>query len=183
MFLIITQMMNLLARLSVPFGLALSVPTVAVACAYYYRPHSSINVFEETETSLLTKHIQRNDYILKDIEISKDRYIHTLVVSEDKHDKNKPNLVLVHGWSSGLALWGKNIDSLSDKYNIYAIDLLGFGRSSRPKFPSKATPEEAKSFWIDSIHEWKEEIFGSEKIVLLGHSLVCNIHNLFRLQG
>ena len=32
-------------------------------------------------------------------------------------------------------LWVMNIDSLSEKQKVYAIDLLGFGRSSRPKFP------------------------------------------------
>jgi pimeloyl-ACP methyl ester carboxylesterase len=41
---------------------------------------------------------------------------------------------------SGLALWNKNIDGLSEHYDIYCFDLLGFGRSSRPAFKGQ-TPE------------------------------------------
>jgi pimeloyl-ACP methyl ester carboxylesterase len=39
-----------------------------------------------------------------------------------------------------LALWNKNIDGLSEHYDIYCFDLLGFGRSSRPAFKGQ-TPE------------------------------------------
>lgn len=139
---------------------------------YQYRPYYSDANFEKAENKLLTTHIKNNSWTLQDVKISKDQYIHTLIVNKDSQDKNKKNLVLMHGWSSGLALWGKNIDQLSKHYNVYAIDLLGFGRSGRPFFPTRSSPDFAKEFWVNSFHEWKQEIFGDEKIILLGHSLV-----------
>ena len=148
------------------------VGSLVVAILYHYRPHYSDTNFANAENKLLTTHIKQNSWTLKDVSISNGQYIHTLIINEDKHDINKKNLVLVHGWSSGLALWGKNIDQLAKHYNIYAIDLLGFGRSGRPYYPKYSSPEHAKYFWVNSIREWKKEIFGDEKIVLLGHSLV-----------
>lgn len=158
---------------------SLAVPLLGTII-YQYRPYYSDANFAKAENKLLTTHIKQNSWTLKDVKISKDQYIHTLVVNEDKHDKNKKNLVLMHGWSSGLALWGKNIDQLAKHYNIYAIDLLGFGRSGRPFFPIRASPEIAKEFWVNSVHEWKQEIFGNDKIILLGHSLVFSFFNYER---
>ncbi len=39
---------------------------------------------------------------------------------------------------------------------VFAIDLLGFGRSSRPQFPKDALAAEAE--FIDSIEEWSREL-------------------------
>ncbi len=39
---------------------------------------------------------------------------------------------------------------------VYAIDLLGFGRSSRPQFPKDALAAEAE--FIDSIEEWSQQL-------------------------
>uniref|UniRef100_A0A7S4IV17 AB hydrolase-1 domain-containing protein n=1 Tax=Vannella robusta TaxID=1487602 RepID=A0A7S4IV17_9EUKA len=154
-------------------GILVAITPVFLALGFQYRPHSSHSHFEATEKKLLNTHIKENSFTLKDVKISKNQFLHTLVINEGSQDKEKPNLVLMHGWSSGLALWSKNIDQLAKHYNVYAIDLLGFGRSGRPFFPisSKATPDQAKSFWVDSFHEWKVECFGNQKIILLGHSL------------
>eukprot|EP01104_Vermistella_antarctica_P003040 TRINITY_DN131_c2_g5_i1.p1 TRINITY_DN131_c2_g5~~TRINITY_DN131_c2_g5_i1.p1 ORF type:complete len:311 (+),score=106.22 TRINITY_DN131_c2_g5_i1:87-935(+) len=48
-------------------------------------------------------------------------------------DTNTP-MLLVHGFAAGVGLWARNIDTLSEHHKVYAIDLLGFGRSSRPPF-------------------------------------------------
>jgi pimeloyl-ACP methyl ester carboxylesterase len=132
---------------------------------------------EDAETKLLSTHVVRHPYETFFVPLSSGTRIHTLKVLPTQPTKDKPPLVLVHGWGAGLALWGKNIDELSDHFSVYAIDLLGFGRSDRPSFPraSRSTPELAKAFWLDSFHEWKQEIFGNQKIYLLGHSLV-SIH-------
>ena len=47
--------------------------------------------------------------------------------------RGKP-LLLIHGIGIGAGMheWEKNISELSEKYKIYAIDLLGFGRSDKP---------------------------------------------------
>ena len=77
-------------------------------------------------------------------------------------------LVLVHGFGGGVGLWAMNVDALSQNRTVYAFDMLGFGRSSRPQLSTD--PVEAEEQFVDSIEKWREQI-GLEKFVLLGHSL------------
>jgi len=50
---------------------------------------------------------------------------------------NTPNskspLLLIHGAVAPSFHWRNNIPALSEKYNVYAIDLLGFGQSDKPR--------------------------------------------------
>ena len=81
---------------------------------------------------------------------------------------NRSPLVLVHGFGGGVGLWAMNVDTLAEKRTVYAFDVLGFGRSSRPELSTD--PAEAEEQFVDSIEQWREKI-GLEKFVLLGHSL------------
>ena len=76
-------------------------------------------------------------------------------------------LVMVHGFGGGLGFWAMNIDALAKNRPVYAFDLLGFGRSSRPRFSTD--PQEAEVEYVNSIEQWRQQI-GLEKFVLLGHS-------------
>jgi len=49
---------------------------------------------------------------------------------------SKPPFVMVHGMGAGLAMFALNIPELSKERTVLAIDLPGFGRSSRPPFSS-----------------------------------------------
>lgn len=80
----------------------------------------------------------------------------------------KVPLVLVHGFGGGVGLWALNVEALSQNRTVYAFDVLGFGRSSRPQLSTD--PLEAEEQFVDSIEKWREKI-GLEKFVLLGHSL------------
>ncbi|XP_049876632.1 1-acylglycerol-3-phosphate O-acyltransferase ABHD5 isoform X2 [Pectinophora gossypiella] len=94
-------------------------------------------------------------------------------------DSNKTPLVLLHGMGAGLALWCPNLDAFAAHRPVYAIDLLGFGRSSRPKFSSDATKVEAQ--WVESVEEWRREVNLGE-FVLLGHSLGGYIATAYALK-
>ena len=49
-----------------------------------------------------------------------------------KCDSNsKPPLLLVHGFGASVYHWRYNIPALSEKYHVYALDLLGFGLSDK----------------------------------------------------
>ena len=79
----------------------------------------------------------------------------------------KVPLVLLHGFGGGVGLWAMNIDALAKDRTVYAMDVLGFGRSSRPQLSTD--PEEAELQFVDSIEQWRHQV-GLEKFVLLGHS-------------
>ncbi|KAK3584560.1 hypothetical protein CHS0354_030566 [Potamilus streckersoni] len=93
--------------------------------------------------------------------------------------KGKTPLVMIHGMAGGVGLWAQNIDSLSTKRPLHAFDLLGFGRSSRPKFSKKA--ELAEMEFVDSVEEWRKEM-QLDKMVLLGHSLGAFIASSYALK-
>ncbi|XP_064835149.1 1-acylglycerol-3-phosphate O-acyltransferase ABHD5-like [Oncorhynchus masou masou] len=80
----------------------------------------------------------------------------------------RPPLVLLHGFGGGVGLWAQNLDSLCGSGAVYALDLLGFGRSSRPLF--SVDPQGAEEQFLGALEEWRDRV-GLEEIVLLGHNL------------
>ncbi|XP_054462183.1 1-acylglycerol-3-phosphate O-acyltransferase ABHD5-like [Anoplopoma fimbria] len=108
--------------------------------------------------------------------ISNNNYLWTLAFSTQPQPCSPPEppaqsrspLVLLHGFGGGVALWAQNLDSLSSIGPVYALDLLGFGRSSRPQFSTD--PEGAEEQFVEALEEWREEV-GLEEMVLLGHNL------------
>ena len=86
---------------------------------------------------------------------------------EPKRDRTP--LVLVHGFAAGSALWTVNFDHLVKlRRPVYAFDLLGFGRSSRPNFSKE--PEAVEREFVDSLEKWRLAM-KMDEMVLLGHSL------------
>ena len=81
--------------------------------------------------------------------------------------KNYP-IVLLHGFGGGVGLWSLNLDQLSVDRPVYALDLPGFARSSRPAFST--VPGEAEQQFVDLIEDWRKEIGLNEPFILLGHS-------------
>ncbi|XP_045193546.2 (Lyso)-N-acylphosphatidylethanolamine lipase-like isoform X2 [Mercenaria mercenaria] len=96
-------------------------------------------------------------------------------------NKDKPNvpLVMVHGMGGGIGLWAQNIDSLAHKRPVYTFDLLGFGRSSRPKFSTSSRLVEME--FVESIEEWRQEM-KIDKMALLGHSLGAYVVSAYALK-
>ena len=81
--------------------------------------------------------------------------------------ENKSPIVLVHGYLGGMGDWRYAIDALAEQRSLYAIDLLGFGRSGRPQFSQNG--QEAEMELVEAIEAWRREM-GLEKMVLCGHS-------------
>ena len=77
---------------------------------------------------------------------------------------NKPPLLLVHGFGASTDHWRKNIAQLQEKFQVYAIDLLGFGRSAKPN------QEYSGNLWREQLNDFITEIIG-EATVLAGNSL------------
>jgi len=95
------------------------------------------------------------------------QFLHTIKCAS-QHE-NSENLVLIHGYSGSSALFYPIIKDLSARFNVYCVDLLGMGLSSRPNFPCKST-QETINYFIDSLEEWRKAL-NLERIFLGGHSL------------
>ncbi|AMW27699.1 MULTISPECIES: alpha/beta fold hydrolase [Oscillatoriales] len=76
----------------------------------------------------------------------------------------RPSLLLVHGFGASTDHWRKNIEGLSSEFDVWAIDLLGFGRSAKPDW------EYTGQLWRDQLHDFMTEVIG-RPTVLAGNSL------------
>lgn len=116
-----------------------------------------------------------------DTPISNNNYIHEFCIEnhspgEGLNDGVK-DIVLVHGYAANLGLFFNNYESLSSipGVRVHAIDLLGFGFSSRPKFPFCFKGEsideivQVEDWFIDAIEEWRKER-KIDNFILMGHS-------------
>jgi pimeloyl-ACP methyl ester carboxylesterase len=75
-----------------------------------------------------------------------------------------PNLVLVHGFGASTDHWRKNIDVLSAHYRVWAVDLLGFGRSQKPKIIYSA------DLWRDQLRDFCAQVVQAP-VFIAGNSL------------
>ncbi|KAG5678629.1 hypothetical protein PVAND_008285 [Polypedilum vanderplanki] len=98
--------------------------------------------------------------------------------TELDHEQHTP-IVLLHGYVSSLAFWMLNFDSFATDRPVYAVDLLGFGRSSRPNFSND--PIEIEEQYVMFLEKWRE-IMKLEKMILLGHSFGGWIASLYALR-
>ncbi|KAI9736109.1 MAG: hypothetical protein M1818_006285 [Claussenomyces sp. TS43310] len=106
----------------------------------------------------------------------KNRAINEFSIERDGEEVEE-NLVILHGYGAGLGFFYKNFEGLSRVrgWKLYALDMLGMGRSSRPPFKIRAKDHqgkisEAENWFIDSLEEWRA-IRKIEKFTLLGHSM------------
>jgi len=80
-------------------------------------------------------------------------HIHTYRCGE----KNLETLVLIHGYEGCSLFFFQMLKDLAQKYQVFCIDLLGMGLSSRHEFKCKST-EETIEYFIDSIEKWREAV-------------------------
>lgn len=73
-------------------------------------------------------------------------------------------LLLVHGFGASTDHWRKNIAPLSGHRPVYAIDLLGFGRSAKPALSYSG------ELWRDQLHDFVSEVI-TRPVVAVGNSL------------
>lgn len=76
----------------------------------------------------------------------------------------RPPLLLVHGFGASTDHWRKNIWALQADFEVWAIDLLGFGRSAKPELAYSG------ELWRDQLQDFIKEVIGTE-VVVAGNSL------------
>ena len=50
-------------------------------------------------------------------------------ISFDNEGKGETTIILVHGWSNTRSIWDAQVSHFSEKYQVIAVDLPGFGES------------------------------------------------------
>ncbi|XP_070494397.1 (Lyso)-N-acylphosphatidylethanolamine lipase-like [Chironomus tepperi] len=109
---------------------------------------------------------------------SNDRIWTLAMNTELDHEVHTP-MVLLHGYASALAFWMLNLDTFAAERPIYAVDLLGFGKSSRPSFSE--TPQEIEDQYVAFLEEWRK-VMKLDKMILLAHSFGGWIACLYALR-
>lgn len=82
----------------------------------------------------------------------------------EKGDRNKPSILLIHGFGASLYHYRYNIPELAKHYNVFGMDLLGFGQSAKPLVDYNA------ELWASQVNSFIREVIGKESVVL-GNSL------------
>jgi pimeloyl-ACP methyl ester carboxylesterase len=77
---------------------------------------------------------------------------------------NRPPLLLVHGFGASTEHWCKNIADWQADFEVWAIDLIGFGRSSKP-FAGYSS-----DLWRDQLYAFVRDVIGCPA-VLAGNSI------------
>jgi len=85
------------------------------------------------------------------------------VMAGEEHS-DRPPLLLIHGFGASTDHWRKNIAELSQDFQVWAIDLLGFGRSAKPEITYGA------DLWRDQITDFIQEVI-KQPVVIAGNSL------------
>ncbi|KAJ2477607.1 hypothetical protein IWW47_006185, partial [Coemansia sp. RSA 2052] len=133
---------------------------------------------------------------LTDIDIdSHGNYIHTLAIrnggsnNKESTSQQRRNLVMTHGYFTGVGFFYRNYRDLGQVpgWDVYAIDWLGMGRSSRPAYKSRRSEGEdkrishAEEFFVESLEEWRKRM-GIDKMVLCGHSFGGYMNSVYALK-
>jgi pimeloyl-ACP methyl ester carboxylesterase len=159
-------------------------------------PSSQCSVNSEAELLSLTLSLDSN---AKDIPHAKrfqvpvnGGHINTLLVGE--WQPGRENLVLCHGYGTGLGFFWKNYAALSQSlsnYNILAIDWIGMGNSSRPPLASngflrneieeETLATETEGFFVKSLEEWRRGM-GISKMLLCSHSIGGYLSTCYALE-
>ena len=85
------------------------------------------------------------------------------IASREKNE-NDVSILFVHGFLERWQSWQKIMDNIPSHYNIYSVDLRGFGRSGKTLISHK------RSTWADDISNIISKL-NLKNIYLVGHSL------------
>ncbi|RUR84510.1 alpha/beta fold hydrolase [Chlorogloeopsis fritschii PCC 9212] len=78
--------------------------------------------------------------------------------------KSQLSVILLHGFGASIGHWRQNIPELAKYYNVYALDLLGFGASTKPDISYSV------GLWVEQVYEFWQT-FIKEPTVLVGNSI------------
>lgn len=93
--------------------------------------------------------------------------------TDDLYETGPFPLVNLHGYMNAGAYFYRNVGVLCDYFpSVYAIDMLGWGLSSRPPFheiENNGSIESAEDFFVESLEAWRSEV----RLLELVFSFTC----------
>ena len=164
---------------------------LALAHQQQMKPHVTPYMLQSERDVLRPLDKNNVAYSLYDVNIDNGMHIHTLKADSAPSTANslpapymqEVPVVLLHGFTGALGSWRNVIPHLTKRgYTVYAIDMLGWGYSSRPQVFSnwefvsrifgkeRKTVEDVTDFWVDSLESWRRNA-GLDKIQIVGHSM------------
>ncbi|MDB9314843.1 alpha/beta fold hydrolase [Spirulina sp. CS-785/01] len=75
-----------------------------------------------------------------------------------------PPLLFIHGFGASTDHWRKNMAELQTEFSVWAIDLLGFGRSAKPNLAYSG------DLWREQLQDFITEVV-KQPVILVGNSL------------
>lgn len=86
-----------------------------------------------------------------------------------------PAIILIHGFGASSGHWRRNLPELAQNHRVYAIDLIGFGQSAKPR-PGSLVPGESVPYtfetWGQQVLDFCYEVIG-DPACLIGNSIGC----------
>lgn len=86
-----------------------------------------------------------------------------------------PAVVLIHGFGASIGHWRQNILGLAQYHRVYALDLIGFGQSAKPRpgplQVGQQIPYEFET-WGQQVVDFCQSVIG-EAASLVGNSIGC----------
>lgn len=87
----------------------------------------------------------------------------------DQDQDQYPPIIFIHGFGASIEHWRNNLPVLAQNHTVYALDLLGFGAST------KADVDFSADLWTEQVHDFWQTLIGVP-VILVGNSigsLVC----------
>ncbi len=86
------------------------------------------------------------------------------IIAYTDEGKSNETIIFIHGLGSYLSAWDKNIPELSTKYRTVALDLPGYGKSS------KVNAKVSMAYYAKVVLELMDKL-NLKKAILMGHSM------------
>jgi hypothetical protein len=99
------------------------------------------------------------------VSLSDGARIHYIARGLERESKGGSSVILIHGLMDSAQHWAKNIGVLAREHPVWAIDLIGFGFSSRV-----TEPKYSLRYFARSLREFMDAQ-GIERAGIVGHSL------------
>lgn len=120
----------------------------------------------------MVKSMEEINYILP---VQKEKLSDDIELAYIEQGTGDQTIIFIHGLGSYLPAWNKNLPELSNNYKTIAIDLPGYGKSSKGNY------EYSMTFYAGVIKEFIEKK-NLKNVVLAGHSMGGQIAMVAALQ-